>query len=61
MDDAAHYVNTDSHPGHTYFPVQNSASIAKGQYYSTTFVTAGQYNYHCSANYPEMVASLIVE
>lgn len=60
-DDVGHFVNTETHPEHTYFPEQNSREIANGQSFSTTFQTLGQYNYHCSAHVPQgMVASLIV-
>ena len=60
-DDFGHFVNTETHPEHTYYPVQNSAELAKSQSFSVTFEVPGQYNYHCSAHVPEgMVASLIV-
>lgn len=60
-DDLSHFVNTETHPEHTYYPMQNSLELVKGQSYSTTFQTPGQYNYHCSAHVPEgMLASLIV-
>ncbi|MBA3758839.1 copper resistance protein CopC [Candidatus Saccharibacteria bacterium] len=59
-DEAGHFVNTETHPEHTYFPGQNSREIPKGGEFKTTFNTLGQYSYHCSAHYPGMVASLIV-
>ncbi len=60
-DQIEHFVNTETHPAHTYYPEQNSRGLAKGQTYSTTFVSSGQYNYHCSAHASSMTASLIVE
>lgn len=60
QDGAIHFVNTESHPEHTYFPEQNSRQLKKGDTYSTTFTTPGQYNYHCSAHASTMTASLIV-
>lgn len=60
-DGVEHFVNTDTHPEHTYFPLQNSLEIAARETFSTTFVTPGQYNYHCSAHVPEgMLGSIIV-
>ena len=60
-DNFGHFVNTETHPEHTYYPEQNSRELTKGKTYSVTFQTPGQYNYHCSAHVPEgMVASLIV-
>jgi len=55
-----HYVNTDSHPAHTYYPAQNSQSLAQKESYSVTFDTPGIYPYHCSAH-PEMTANILVE
>ena len=60
-DDAGHFVNTETHPEHTYYPVQNSGELTKSQSFAITFEVPGQYNYHCSAHVPEgMIASLIV-
>lgn len=59
-DADGHYVNTQTHPGHTYFPIQNSSEIKSGESFEAIFVTVGQYNYHCSRHYPEMVGSIIV-
>ncbi len=55
-----HYVNTDSHPAHTYFPEQNSKLLAKGQTHTVTFNTPGIYPYHCSAH-TIMTGSVLVE
>lgn len=58
---ATHFVNTETHPEHTYFPEQNSLEIKVGETFSTTFDRSGQYNYHCSAHVPEgMLGSIVV-
>lgn len=60
-EDAGHFINTETHPEHTYYPVQNSSELANGQTFFTQFEIAGQYNYHCSAHVPQgMLGSLIV-
>lgn len=61
-DDAAeHYVNTDSHPAHTYLPGLNSRQIATTGSYSYTFNDSGAYPYHCSAHASTMTGSILVE
>lgn len=60
-DDVTHYVNSDSHPAHTYFPDQNSEALEKGDSYSVVFKTAGIYPYHCSAHADSMSGLIIVE
>lgn len=55
-----HYVNTDSHPAHTYYPMQNSRSLTKGASYSVTFDKPGAYPYHCSAHANTMIGNIIV-
>lgn len=61
-DDAVeHYVNTDSHPAHTYFPTQNSRALAQGQTFEQTFTQPGVYPYHCSAHADTMMATIIVD
>ena len=60
-DEAAHYVNTDSHPAHTYYPPQNSPLLKKGDSYSLVFTEPGVYPYHCSAHARVMTGMLIVE
>ncbi|MBI2327066.1 copper resistance protein CopC [Candidatus Curtissbacteria bacterium] len=60
-DNVEHYVNTDSHPAHTYYLSQNSKSLASGDSYSLTFNEAGVYPYHCSAHASNMTGSILVE
>lgn len=59
-DTAEHYINTDSHPAHTYYPEQNSRALAKGATYSITFTKPGIYPYHCSAHEATMKGNIIV-
>lgn len=56
-----HYVNTDSHPAHTYYLDQNSKALKKGASYSVTFNTLGIYPYHCSAHAESMTGSILVK
>lgn len=60
-DTVEHYVNTDSHPAHTYYTAQNSKAIKAGGSYSLTFDEAGIYPYHCSAHAATMAGALLVE
>ncbi len=60
-DDVEHYINTDSHPAHTYYPAQNSKALKKGDSFSLTFAEPGIYPYHCSAHADSMIGSLLVE
>ena len=60
-DNIDHYINTDSHPAHTYFPQQNSRSLGNGDIHSVTFNTAGIYPYHCSAHPQDMAGAILVE
>jgi plastocyanin len=60
-DSVEHYVNTDAHPSHTYYPKQNSRALKKGDTFSVTFDTPGVYPYHCSAHAASMTGSIIVE
>ena len=60
-DDAVHYINTDSHPAHTYYKDQNSKALNKGDTFSLTFDTPGAYPYHCSAHADSMTGTIIVE
>lgn len=59
-DSVEHFVNTDSHPSHSYFPSQNSKALKKGDKFSLTFDTPGIYPYHCSAH-TQMKGSILVE
>jgi plastocyanin len=59
-DAAGHYVNADPHPGHNYYPAQNSNLLAKGQSFSLTFDKPGIYPYHCSAHYAGMKGMILV-
>lgn len=59
-EELEHYVNTDSHPAHTYYPAQNSRSLAKGARHSLTFDKPGAYPYHCSAHADNMVGNIVV-
>ena len=60
-EDVIHYINTDAHPSHTYYPAQNSMALAKGEKFSLVFDEAGIYPYHCSAHASNMIGSIIVE
>lgn len=60
-DAVTHYVNTDSHPAHTYYPAQNSKALNQGERFSLTFSEAGIYPYHCSAHASTMTGNLLVE
>lgn len=60
-DSVAHYVNTDSHPGHTYELNMNSEVLQSGDSYSYTFTEVGIYPYHCSAHTTTMAANILVE
>jgi len=59
-DSAGHYVNTDAHPAHTYFPAQNSKLLNKGDSFSLVFEEPGIYPYHCSAH-TQMTGAIWVE
>lgn len=60
-DDTVHYINTDSHPAHTYYKEQNSQALNKGDTYSLVFDAIGAYPYHCSAHAVNMTGMIIVE
>lgn len=59
-DQVGHYINTDSHPAHTYYPAQNSKLLPKGDSFSLVFEKPGIYPYHCSAH-TTMTAAILVE
>ena len=56
-----HYVNTDPHAGHSYYPAQNSRLLNKGDSFSLVFDTPGIYPYHCSAHASLMTGTILVE
>lgn len=60
-DGVEHYINTDSHPAHTYYLTQNSKALGRGGTYETTFTTPGIYLYHCSTHADSMIGSILVE
>lgn len=60
-DDVEHYVNTDAHPSHTYYPAQNSRALKRGDTYVVTFTVPGAYPYHCSAHADVMRGLILVE
>ncbi len=60
-EEIQHYINTDPHAGHNYFPAQNSKLLKKGDTYELTFNSPGLYPYHCSAHASYMTGSIIVE
>lgn len=60
-EEIEHYVNTDSHPAHTYYPDQNSKLLKKGDSFSLAFDIQGIYPYHCSAHASSMLGTLLVE
>lgn len=60
-DGVDHFVNTDSHPAHTYLPGMNSRSLAPNASYSFTFDQNGFYPYHCSAHASTMSGAVLVE
>jgi len=61
QDSVVHTVNTDPHPGHTYYLGQNSRNLKQGESYSVIFADPGIYPYHCSPHATTMKASLLVE
>lgn len=60
-DSVDHFVNTDSHPAHTYYVTQNSRSLSKDATYAMAFDTVGIYPYHCSAHAATMLGNILVE
>lgn len=60
-EDIEHYINTDSHPAHTYYLGQNSHSLKNGESYSATFSAIGIYPYHCSAHADVMTGNILVQ
>jgi len=60
-ENVEHYVNTETHPAHTYFPSQNSRALKKGESYTITFEIPGAYPYHCSAHADTMTGNILVD
>jgi plastocyanin len=60
-DSAGHFINTDSHPAHTYYPPQNSKELNKDDTFSLKFDIPGIYPYHCSAHPGTMTGYILVE
>ncbi len=58
---AEHYVNTDSHPAHTYYPAQNSNALKQGDQFVAPFTQPGIYPYHCSAHAGVMTGTILVQ
>jgi plastocyanin len=56
-----HYVNTETHPYHTYVLDHNSRGLGKGAEFSYTFVQPGAYPYHCSAHATVMTGMIVVD
>jgi plastocyanin/methionine-rich copper-binding protein CopC len=59
-DPVEHFVNTDSHPAHTYYPQMNSRGLSQGDTFSATFTKTGYYPYHCSAHPEQMRGTIVV-
>ena len=60
-DSVVHYVNTDPHPGHNFYPLQNSRVLNQGDSFIYTFTQPGIYLYHCSAHADIMTGAILVE
>lgn len=60
-DEVNHYINSDGHPAHTYFPNQNSKELLTGDTYRVTFTEPGYYPYHCSTHPDDMQGVIVVE
>lgn len=59
-DRLSHTINSDPHPGHTYFPALNSRILNYNDSFSVVFNEPGVYLYHCSVH-PEMSGVIVVE
>jgi plastocyanin len=59
-DALTHYINSNPHGGHSYFPEQNSEALEEGDSFSLIFDQPGIYPYHCSVHH-DMKGSIIVE
>jgi plastocyanin len=56
-----HYINTDPHSGHNYYPYQNSALLKPGDNYTLQFGKPGVYPYHCSLHAATMTGTIVVQ
>lgn len=56
-----HYVNSDPHAGHNYYPDLNSKLLNKGDSYLITLNSPGYYPYHCSVHADVMTGTIVVE
>jgi plastocyanin len=61
LEAVEHFVNTESHPSHTYYLLQNSRGLLKNDTFSVIFDTPGIYPYHCSAHAAVMTGIILVE
>ena len=61
QDNLEHTVNTDTHPAHTYYLLQNSRTLENGDTYSLTVNEAGIYPYHCTPHATTMKGQILVE
>ncbi len=61
IDSVDHYINTDSHPSHTFFPMQNSKVLKPKEAFALVFSEPGVYPYHCSAHAQTMTGTILVE
>jgi len=60
-DSVVHYVNTDPHAGHNFYPLHNSRALNQGDTFVYTFPQPGIYPYHCSAHAAIMTGAVLVE
>lgn len=60
-ENVEHFVNSDSHPAHTYFSAQNSRGLKASETFELTFEKPGIYPYHCSAHAATMIGNILVE
>jgi plastocyanin/methionine-rich copper-binding protein CopC len=58
-DPLEHYINTDPHPGHNYYPDKNSSALSTGETFTIELNVPGYYPYHCSAH-PETMRAIII-
>jgi len=61
LEGLEHYVNTDTHPYHTYEFDMNSRKLNLDDEFSHTFEQVGAYPYHCSAHADVMAGTIVVD